>query len=191
MPIVRLVAAVLAAAVLTACGASARQQGPAEPAEPPPAHNVADVAFAQNMVPHHQQAVDMAELIPRHTSNPKMLVIARDMSADQQSEIRALSRLLDKWGESAAMDHGDHEGMPGMPGMVDPATMNQLQSLDGNAFDALWMRSMISHHRGAVAMAQDEIAHGQSQDAITMAHNIVTTQQREIAYLTHLLSPAQ
>jgi uncharacterized protein (DUF305 family) len=190
MAAVRLAAVVLSAAVLTSCGGSA-PSGPHGPEHTAPAaHNAADVAFARNMMPHHQQAVDMSAMVPSHTADPGMLVIARDISSDQQAEIHTLTVLLGQWGEPAAMDQG-HGGMPAMRGMVDPGTMNQLESLDGSAFDALWMRSMIDHHQGAVTMAQDEIAHGQSQDAITMARNIVATQQREIAVMTHLLSAAE
>jgi uncharacterized protein (DUF305 family) len=78
-----------------------------------------------------------------------------------------------------------------MAGMVDQNTINQLQSLDGAAFDTLWARSMISHHQGAITMAQAEIAHGQSVDAIHTARLIVEAQQREIAMMTHLISAPQ
>ena len=78
-----------------------------------------------------------------------------------------------------------------MIGMVDQNTMTKLQSLNDAAFDTLWATSMISHHQGAVTMAQDEIASGQSADAIHVATLIVEAQQREIATMTHLISASQ
>jgi len=76
-------------------------------------------------------------------------------------------------------------------GMVDDATLNTIQSLSGPSFDALWMTSMISHHQGAIAMAQNEIGQGRSPDAIKLAKMIISAQQREIAQMNHLLSVTQ
>jgi uncharacterized protein (DUF305 family) len=146
-------------------------------------HNQADIAFAQNMIPHHQQAVDMAALVPTRTANPTMHMIAAHIAADQRAEINALRELLAQWGAP-----GGDTSMGGMAGMVDQATMNRLTSLDGADFDQLWLTAMIGHHQGAVTMAQAELAHGENPDAIHMAHLIITAQQREIAYMKHLLS---
>ena len=145
------------------------------------------------MLPHHQQGVELAAMVPAHTANPDLKVIAAHIGADQQAEIRTLNLLLAQWHEEAHPDGGGdagHEGMP-MMGMVDQGTINQLQSLDGTAFDTLWAQSMISHHQGAVTMATDEIAHGQSVDAVHLAALIVEAQQREIAAMTHLISASQ
>ena len=157
------------------------------------AHNAVDVAFVRNMLPHHQQGVLLAAMVPAHTLNPDLRVIAAHIAADQQAEIQTLNLLLAQWDESAAPDHrggAGHDGMA-MTGIVDQHTIDRLQSLDGAAFDTLWAKSMISHHQGAVTMAQDEIAHGQSIDAIRAATLIVEAQQREIATMTHLISSPQ
>jgi uncharacterized protein (DUF305 family) len=156
----------------------------------PAAHNAADVAFARNMLPHHQQGVELAAMVPAHTTNPDLRVIAAHIGADQQAEIQTLNLLLAQWHEEAHPDGGDHVGHEGMPmmGMVDQNTINELQSLDGASFDTLWAKSMISHHQGAVKMAQDEITNGQCVDAIHVAKLIVEAQQREIATMTHLIS---
>jgi uncharacterized protein (DUF305 family) len=181
---------------MTSCGHSATDPhvGHGEPGTAhggqPAAHNAADVAFVRNMLPHHQQGVELAAMVPAHTANPDLRVIAAHISADQQAEIKTLNLLLAQWHEEAHPDgdgHAGHEGMP-MMGMVDQSTMNELQSLDGAEFDTLWAKSMISHHEGAVLMAKDEIAHGQSADAIHLAALIVEAQQREIAAMTHLIS---
>ena len=190
------VLAALAAALLLSSCTSQKSDGPTDHQQPtdqpvvvgePAGYNSDDVEFATNMIPHHQQAVDMAAMVPTRTASQDMLVIARDISTDQQAEIRALQGMLNRWGEPAA------PGMApmSMQGMVDQATLDRLMSLKGTDFDTLWMRSMISHHQGAIIMSQDEIAHGENHDAIEMAKRIVTAQQREIAYLTHLLSPTE
>ena len=75
-----------------------------------------------------------------------------------------------------------------MEGMVDEDTIDQLRSLTGGDFDRLWLRSMISHHQGAVTMAQREIARGLSPDAVKLARIIVDAQQWEIATMNHLLT---
>jgi len=101
--------------------------------------------------------------------------------------------LLAQWGVPNAPSHENPENHSGMhiAGMVDDATLNTIQSLSGPSFDALWMTSMISHHQGAIAMAQNEIDQGRSPDAIKLAKMIISAQQREIAQMKHLLSVTQ
>lgn len=198
----RVVAAIMMtlAAILTSCGGSATnpptaqtQPAAAGTAGSPAAHGPADVAFARNMIPHHQQAVVLAAMVPAHTANASLRSMATQIGADQQAEIRTLDGLLTAWNEPVV----DPGGMspPGgemlMAGMVDQATLDRLQSLDDDAFDTLWVTSMIGHHQGAITMAQEEIAHGQSADAIHVARLIITAQQREIAMMTHLISASQ
>jgi uncharacterized protein (DUF305 family) len=198
---VRMLAAVVltVGATLTACGqppgASLPDRIESSPTSKPQpaAHNAADVVFARNMLPHHQQGVELAAMVPTHTLNPDLRVIATHIRADQQAEIQTLNLLLTQWHESADHDHGNAGGPDGMAmaGMVDQSTIDRLRSLDGAAFDTLWATSMISHHQGAITMAQTEIAQGQSADAIHTATLIVEAQQREISTMTHLISATQ
>ena len=169
--------ALLILAVLASCGTHPSRSA---------LHNPADIAFAQDMIPHHQQAVDMAALVPTHTADQTMHVIAAHIAADQRAEIKALNELLRQWGAPAG-----GTGMGGMAGMVDGATMNKLTALDGTDFDQLWLTAMIGHHQGAVTMAQAELTHGENPDATHMARLIITAQQREIAYMNHLLSKSE
>jgi uncharacterized protein (DUF305 family) len=185
-PIVMRLAAVLAAlataTVVSSCSSpsTSRHAGPAQ-------HNGDDVVYAQHMIPHHAQALDMAAMVPGRTTNADLLVLAKHIAMDQQAEIQTLKGMLAQWGEAVPPEH---TGMI-MEGMVDDATMNQLPTLQGPAFDTLWIKSMIVHHQGAVTMAQTEIARGQSPDALNTAKIILTNQQREIAYMNHLLSVPQ
>lgn len=148
-------------------------------------HNAHDLTFAQMMIPHHQQAVELAALVPDRSTNPAVVKLAGTISGEQQPEITAMKALLVQWDVDphAASDHGD---MP-MDGMVDDATMAKLQSLKGAEFDTLWLQSMISHHQGAIAMAGGEAAAGQSADMTKMAENMVTAQQAEIDQMKQML----
>jgi uncharacterized protein (DUF305 family) len=195
--LLRAAAALAMVTVLSSCGSPSPEHAGHHPAPVSQSadHNAADVAFAQEMIPHHRQAVEMAAMVPSRSTNPDVRVMATHISWDQQAEIWTMTGLLAQWGEPLAADHGVHNGMdmPGMstmvmPGMVDDATMNQIQSLSGSAFDELWLTSMIDHHQGAVTMAHTEITDGQSADAKKLAEMIITAQQREIAQMNNLVS---
>ena len=185
MRIAALLGAVAMAAVVSSCGESAPTSD-VQAAK----HDAADVTFAQKMIPHHQQALDMAAMVPSRTSNRELIVMAKHIALDQQAQIDTLQRLLQQWGEPAAMDHMAHSGMD-MDGMVDAATMDRLPALKDTEFDELWLRSMIVHHQGAVAMAELEIAHGENPAAVRMAKVIVDWQQLEIGRMHAMLGPAE
>lgn len=180
-------AALLAAALLSSC-TSATEQG--RGAQPPSsasvtaevaAHNTEDVMFAQMMIPHHQQAIELAALVPGRSTNPELLALATRIAGEQQPEIDTMKALLLQWDADPSAGHGGHGGMAGM---VDEATMNRLMALSGPAFESLWLQSMISHHRGAIEMAETEIADGRNADMTTLAKNIVAAQQAEIDQMT-------
>jgi len=150
------------------------------------AHNSDDVMFAQMMIPHHQQAVELAALVPAHTANKELLALATKISGEQQPEINAMKALLLQWDVDPNAMGDDHMEMS-MQGMVDDATMSKLGSLKGPEFDTLWLQSMIGHHQGAIDMATDEIAKGQSTDMKAMAQAMVTAQQAEIDQMKQML----
>jgi uncharacterized protein (DUF305 family) len=185
MRIAALLGAVAMATVVSSCRESASISD-----EQAPKHNAADVTFAQKMIPHHQQALDMAAMVPPRTSNRELIVMAKHIALDQQAQIDTLQGLLQQWGEPAAADHMRHSGMD-MDGMVDAATMDRLPALRDAEFDELWLRSMIVHHQGAVAMAEPEIAHGENPTAVRMAKVIVDWQQLEIGRMHAMLGPAE
>lgn len=178
--------------VLSSCGPPAPERaGPHQaPDSQSVVHNAADIAFARGMIPHHRQAVEMAAMAPSRSTNPDVRVMATHISLDQQAEILTMTGMLAQWGEPVAGDHGDHSAMA-MPGMVDGATLNRIQSMNGSDFDELWMTSMIDHHQGAVTMARTEITRGENPDALKLAEMIIIAQQREIAQMNNLLSARQ
>jgi uncharacterized protein (DUF305 family) len=143
--------------------------------------------FARDMIPHHQQALELSAMVPTNGSSHAVAVMAKHIALDQQAEISILSDMLTQWGERGH----DHAGMHMMGGMVDPATMGRLRSLRGSDFDNLWLTAMIHHHQGAIVMAQDELGHGQNADALKMARIVIDSQQVDIAQMNHLLTTAQ
>ena len=178
-------AAVVAAVIglaLSACGGSPGSVS-ASSAVASTVHNSDDVMFAQHMIPHHQQAIEMAAMVPSHTANPTLRVVAIHIGTDQRAEINILTDMLNEWGAPTA-----GPGPMSMEGMVDDATMHRLPSLSGAEFDTVWITAMIGHHQGAVTMAQAELAHGRNPAAKKMARLIINAQQREISYMTDLIS---
>jgi uncharacterized protein (DUF305 family) len=190
-----LFAALLAALFLSSCTSTGQQQADGHTdhthseaaGDGQTAHNPADVTFARDMMPHHQQALQLVDLARDRSSDPALLELASAIAAAQGPEMDQLAGMLRSWGEDpeAGMHHGGH-GMA-MPGMVDDATMKRLESLRGAEFDTLWLESMISHHEGAVGMAEAEIAGGDSADAKAMAEHIVEAQKAEIAQMKQML----
>ncbi|MGP4089131.1 DUF305 domain-containing protein [Streptomyces sp. KR55] len=201
-PLVRRTAAVAAAGaaalVLAACGgnsdSSAGHDGHATKspsASSAPAsqgqHNVADVAFAQGMIPHHRQAVEMADLAPSRAESAEVKKLAEDIKKAQDPEIKTMSGWLASWGEEVpaggAMGHSAH----GTSGMMTTEEMDQLKNSSGKAFDTAFMEMMIKHHEGAVAMARTEQADGAYEPAKKTAGAIITSQTAEITQMNKLL----
>jgi uncharacterized protein (DUF305 family) len=153
----------------------------------PAGYNADDVAFATNMIPHHQQAVDLSALVPDRSTNADLIALANKISAAQQPEIEVMKVFLVQWNENPENNSGHTGHGNTMQGMVDEATMTKLKSSNGAEFDKLWLESMISHHQGAIEMAKAEIANGDNVDAKALAKDIVTTQEAEIGQMKQML----
>ncbi|NUT50660.1 MAG: DUF305 domain-containing protein, partial [Saccharothrix sp.] len=106
-------------------------------------NNADDVTFAQGMVPHHQQALDMAKLVPSRSTNTKVLDLAKRVEAAQDPEIKKMNEWLKAWGAPTSMSGMDHGSMPGMSGMMSAADMKMLEQAKGAAFDKMWLEMMI------------------------------------------------
>lgn len=154
------------------------------------AHNATDVDFATDMIPHHAQAVFLARLARTRATTGALRSLGRRIAAEQAPEIVQLSGWLRGWRES--VPSGSYEvGLGGgvtAPGMVDDAGMTGLMDATGTGFDRRWLTMMINHHRGAVAMAETELADGRNPDARKFARAVVAMQTAEIATMQALLS---
>ncbi|MEU3641971.1 DUF305 domain-containing protein [Lentzea sp. NPDC034063] len=162
-----LIGAVVGMLILSACGG--------------PANTAADVTFAQGMVPHHEQALEMAKLVPSRSSDDKVRSLASRIEKAQGPEIAQMNEWLQQWG--AEQDHAGHD----MTGMMSQDDMAKLERSSGAEFDRLWLDMMIKHHEGAVKMAKTELAQGEDDKAKKLAQAIIDGQQQEITEMKALL----
>ncbi|MFF7241096.1 DUF305 domain-containing protein [Streptomyces collinus] len=210
-----------ASLVLAACGSdggdagahAARGGSAATGAAGAGTHNAQDVAFAQGMIPHHRQALEMARLAAGRASSPAVKDLAARIEKAQAPEIRTMTGWLKGWHEqvpAAGTDHAGHTGrdgmadMPGMdhtkhggatgtpgaarlPGMMGDDDMAALKKATGRDFDTRFLSLMVEHHQGAVAMAATERGKGAYGPAKRAAAAIATAQSAEIAEMKRLL----
>ncbi|MFE3290354.1 DUF305 domain-containing protein [Rhodococcus sp. NPDC059234] len=153
-------------------------------------HNAADIAWVQMMIPHHQQAVEMAALAEGRTQNAQLLALASQIKAAQDPEIEQMSGWLAEWGMPtmpAGMDHSAH-GMSGdMGGMMSAEQMSQLENATGAEFDRAWLEMMIAHHQGAIDSSKQIQTDGQSEQVRELAGKIIAGQQAEIEQMNAML----
>ncbi|GIH49927.1 Uncharacterized conserved protein, DUF305 family [Microbispora rosea] len=164
-------------------------ESPAPATSPAADHNDRDIWFAQMMIPHHRQALEMAKLAEDRAGSSKVKELAKQIEAAQGPEIQTMTGWLESWGVQAPgedampMDHMDH----GMPGMMSGEDMKRLEGLKGAAFDKAFLTMMIQHHEGAITMAKEEREAGVYEPAKQMAGSIMTSQSAEISTMKKLL----
>ncbi|WP_155126531.1 DUF305 domain-containing protein [[Actinomadura] parvosata] len=173
-------------------GAPARTATPGERVGPTPSPTVAaDVRFAEGMIPHHRQALEMTSMVEARTTTASIRAFARQISAAQTPEIKAMTAWLAELGRSAPAGHQHEQGEAsyGMAsyGMATEAELNALRAARGGAFDRLFLQLMIRHHEGAVKMAGEELAGGRDQRMRLMAKDVYSGQSIEIARMREVL----
>jgi uncharacterized protein (DUF305 family) len=187
----------LAAALLSGCAGSDDDPGTAGGA---PAFNQADVTFAQGMIPHHRQAIQMAQLADGRAADPTVEKLAQQIEGAQAPEIETMQGWLRAWNKPLQRGMGDsdsmHDGgsgsmnkggsMGGMSGMA-MSDMQQLRDARGAAFDEAFLTMMIEHHKGAIDMASTEEQRGRYPEAVSLAEKIQSDQAAEINRMTDLL----
>lgn len=141
-----------------------------------------DIMFAQMMIPHHQQAVDMSTLAETRTTNPELLTLAKQIKDAQAPEIEQMTAWIN--GEGASMDMGHDMGMGGMLSDEDMAALSNATGAD---FDRLYLTGMIAHHEGAIHMAH-MITDSNNAEARKLGEAIVTSQTAEIAKMKEMLA---
>jgi uncharacterized protein (DUF305 family) len=163
------------------------------------AFNEADVEFAQGMIPHHRQAVEMAALAPTRAEDLQVKKLAAQIKRAQDPEIRTMSAWLRSWGEDVpgdkgedhgmdhGMDHGEMDMDEHMPGMMSGEQMSELETAKGAAFDRMFLEMMIEHHEGAIEMAETEQRDGKNAAAKKLAAKIEKSQTAEIDQMRKLL----
>ena len=160
-------------------------------------HNDADIMFASHMIPHHEQAVGMSDVVlAKQGIDPRVTDLATDIKAAQGPEIKQMQDWLGQWGNppmppmATQEGHGGHD-MDGMSGdgmgMMSDEEMTALKNANGVEAGRLFLTGMITHHEGAIAMAQNEIEGGKFAPAVELARAIVKTQQQEIDTMKGIL----
>jgi uncharacterized protein (DUF305 family) len=184
-----IVAAFASTMLLAACGSSSDPGGSAADSTSAAVaasteFNDDDVMFAQMMIPHHEQAVEMSDIAldPTVQAGDKVRELATQIKAAQDPEIAQMTALLSEWGKPLTADDGeDHSSM--MKGMLSVEDLDALAARTGTDFDTAWAAAMIAHHEGAVAMAEDVLDGGVNGAIAELARSIVATQQAEIETL--------
>lgn len=171
------------------------------------AHNAADVAFLTQMIAHHQEAVEMSDLVlaePAATSggDAGVRVIAQQIRDAQAPEVGQMKAWLKEWGAVPESDSSTDgmEGMDGMDmsgespsesgmnGMMTEDQSKQLSTASGADLDRLYLELMITHHEGAIEMAQTELKEGKNPATLKLAQGVINTQQAEIEQMQALLT---
>ncbi len=189
--------ALLASAlVLTACGnggndtASSTGNGGGSTSAETAKGNDADIAFLTGMTPHHEQAVEMSEMVLAADPPAEVAAIANQIKDAQAPEIEQMKKMLTDLGEKPAEEahSGGHSaGMAGHGGMMSDADMAALMDATGTDAARLYLEGMIEHHQGAIDASDVEIADGQYEPAIELAKTIKTAQAAEITEMQALL----
>lgn len=157
-------------------------------------HNAADTVFAQSMIPHHAQAVEMSGIVLAKEELPAAVrSLAERIKAAQAPEIEVMAGWLKDWNEPAPSSTGmsghDMGGSgSGMTGMMSEDDLNKLKAAQGTAAARLYLTQMIAHHEGAVTMAKAETEDGSNPGAIKLSQGIAATQQAEIEEMRKLLA---
>lgn len=135
-------------------------------------YSSADISFAEQMIPHHEQAIEMSDLALLNTSNPKVLELAEQIKNAQSPEIE----LMKSWTGVRASTHSGHMN----DGMLSEDELTDLRNAKDKAFDQLFFEGMIRHHEGAIKMAQDVID-SKNKEVAALATSIIKAQELEIA----------
>ena len=185
-------AAVVGTLTFAACGSESKSASEGTDAPATSEFNDADVTFAQGMIPHHEQAIEMADIAldPTVGAGAQVRDLATRIKAGQDPEITLISGLLSAWGQPLTMDMSAGHDMSSMEGMMSVEEMDALGVMNGAEFDKTWLAMMIRHHEGAIAMANTVKANGSNPDVLVLADRVIAAQQGEINEMEALLEDA-
>ena len=177
--------------LLGACGSSdTNEDGSTAAGSGAESYNEADVEFLQGMVPHHEEAIAMAEMVEGQTDRPELNELADNIIDSQSKEIEELNSMLEEAGEDSGDGGHDMDDMGDMGSMdmgMSEQEMNELMSAEGAEFDKVFSEMMIGHHEEAISMSEEVLDAGESADVATMAQGIIDEQQSEIDQLNSWL----
>ncbi|QLE46246.1 DUF305 domain-containing protein (plasmid) [Nostoc sp. C052] len=172
-----------------------------------------DQHFIEMMIPHHQDAIAMADLALSRAKRPEVKKIAEAIKKEQTLEIEEMRTWYKKWYGKEVPAHsmtdmgmmGNHhkQGQGTGSGMMGQGQgmMGQGQGMMGQGqgmmsmktdidalkkapdFDKEFIRQMIPHHQMAVKMAQMASGRAVHLEIRTLAQSIIKSQNAEIAQM--------
>ena len=154
----------------------------------PAAYNTDDVAFASNMIPFEQQGINIAQRVPDHSNNAQVVAFAAKSASARQTDLQVLRALRAQWKEGQDGQTGGGNPSVAPRGVIDDATIAKLNLLHGNAFDAQWLKSMVSLDQAEIATANAEISKGKNADAVDLANQIVKARQADTGQMQQMLA---
>lgn len=184
---------------------------------PRPSDDSVEAGFARDMQTHHLQAVQMALLVREKSKDPVLRAVAYDIATSQQQQAGQMYGWLTQWrlsqtssqprmawmmdgGSMGPMDGGSMDGPSGqaggnhllpdgrMPGMASAADLAQLEQAQGKEAEILFLRLMVTHHRGGIAMAQAAVDAADRPEVVQLARSITRAQSAEVDQLQQLLA---
>lgn len=157
------------------------------------AFNDTDEMFVTMMIPHHEQAIEMSDMIlGKDGIDAQVVDLAQQIKDAQGPEIATMQGWLKDWGVDASgssmegMDHGDGGDSGG--GMMSEESMTELESATGAEATRLFLEGMIEHHNGAIEMAQPVIEGGKNADVVELAEQVIDGQSAEITTMKDILA---
>ena len=185
--------ALLLTGALAACGSDDSSSPSTSAAAEAPSGstlNAAEIEFAQGMIAHHEQAIEMAEIAldPKVGASPEVIDLATRIKGAQDPEVELMTGWLTAAGQPVAMDAMEGHDMSSMDGMMTAEQMDAMAAATGADFDQMWLEMMIAHHEGAISQSETVKANGSNVDVLALADQIITAQQGEITEMQALLS---
>lgn len=183
-----------AALIVGGCsnGSDGSSDEPAATSSQPSAQfNEADVEYAEGMVMHHEQAIEMSDIILGKSGvEPDVVELAQQIKKAQGPEIEQMQSWLKDWDQGDS-DHGEHdESMSDTEdmheGMMSPKDLEELKEADAERTSTLFLDQMIEHHQGAVTMAQQHRQDGDNSEAVELSANVIRDQNAEIKEMREL-----
>jgi uncharacterized protein (DUF305 family) len=147
-----------------------------------------DIDFTRDMMAHHGQAVNMAIIARDRSQEPKLRLLALDITLTQQGQIGIMTAWLEQWGQSVGGSTPPMAGMGEMMGMASLKQLNSLKSLPEIEAEISFLQLMIRHHQGGVYMAEDVLATTKNPQVKRLAEGIVAGQSSEIKLMTEMLA---
>ena len=165
----RVLLVAIGALLLSGCASSTQSNSEFSPS---------DINFAEKMIPHHEQAIEMSDIAFKNTTNPAVLQLAKEIKDAQAPEID----LMKSWSGVKESTHAGHM----MDGMLSEDELNALRGASDAEFDQLFLKCMIKHHQGAIEMAMD-VKDSKSKVVADLSAAIIKQQEIEIAAMNELL----